>query len=191
MSALPPLYVRLQGEVRGPFGAERLAELAQAEVVTPATDAAPAADGPWAPLGGREDCAALFPARPAVRFRAKDFTPVNRPAGAPVDVADWFATARGPDAPRTPPEAPAVSADLRAILEVNRARERAAGLDHLPPPPPRPNRRRRDYCLIVIGGNLVILLGVGWLAGFRLAVVMATVFTVFVTWAMFGVMDRY
>lgn len=53
------------------------------------------------------------------------------------------------------------------------------------------NRQRRDYWILIVGGNLVILLGLNAIAGLIIARMLAGFFSAGITWVMYGVMDRY
>jgi len=61
MSQPTALFLRLNQEVRGPFGPELLAELAHSGVITPATEASADAAGPWIPLQALGDYGRMFP----------------------------------------------------------------------------------------------------------------------------------
>ena len=62
-------FLRIDQNVRGPFGPELLAELARSGVITAATEASANAAGPWTPIGTLGDFAAIFPSRPEVQFK--------------------------------------------------------------------------------------------------------------------------
>ena len=55
----------------------------------------------------------------------------------------------------------------------------------------RSNRRRRDYLMLLIGGNLVIFLTLYAIGGLALGGVVAAVFTLVITWALYGILDKY
>jgi hypothetical protein len=85
--------------------------------------------------------------------------------------------------------------DVHAMLRHNVARDNAAGLNNLSPLPKKRSRRKRDYWLLLISVNLffafaalgpyanplTLIYGV---AGFIL-------YTISLTWVMWGVMDDY
>jgi hypothetical protein len=194
MSHPPPLFLRLNNEVRGPFDWDRLCELAESGVITPATDSSPRGDGPWTVIRDAGDYHGVFPLRAQLQFKARPFKAVNRPSDPPVDHHALIAAAnRGRPAP--PAGAPLVTAqsgnEVEDILRLNREREKQAGLDQLKPAPPGPNRRRRDYLMLLISGNLVLFFGLNAIGGLALGGVVAAVFTVGLTWAVYGIMDKY
>lgn len=191
MSPPPILFLRLSNEVRGPFGRDRLRELALTGVVTPATEAAENAAGPWIKIEAMAGWEDIFPERPQFRFKAKQFDSVNQPAETPVDHRELIAAANR--AYRAAPAAasPRPLNEVEEILQRNREREQQAGLDTLKRLPPVENRRRRDYWILMVGGNLVIFFGLNAIAGPIIAAMLAGLFTVAITWVMYGVMDRY
>jgi hypothetical protein len=194
MSQLPPLFLRLNHEVRGPFEWDRLCELAESGVITPATESSPCGDGPWTAIRDAGDYHGVFPQRAQLQFKAKPFEEVNRSSHPPVDHHALIAAAnRGRPAPPAgrPPVAAPSGNEVEDILRLNREREKQAGLDQLKPAPPGPNRRRRDYLMLLIGGNLVILLTLYAIGGLALGGVVAAVFTLVITWALYGIMDKY
>lgn len=83
MPALLPLFVRLNGEVRGPFTPEQLGQLAEVGAITPETEASTIAGGPSVRLKEFPACAALFPGRECLgsKAEAKAFETVNGPGG--------------------------------------------------------------------------------------------------------------
>jgi hypothetical protein len=194
MSHQPPLFLRLNNEVRGPFEWNRLRELAASGVITPATKASPSDAGPWTAIRDAGDYGGVFPQRAQLQFKARPFERVNRASDPPVDHHALIAAAnRGRPAPAAggPPAAAQSGNEVEDILRLNRERERQAGLDQLKPMPPVPNRRRRDYWMVLLGGNLVILLGLGAITGPVIAAMLAAFFTAGITWVMYGVMDKY
>lgn len=122
------------------------------------------------------------PAPRKFTFKPKEFERVNLPR--PETGAD------------TPPAPPPAANDVVAIRQELRAREIAAGLDTLKPPDrPRSNLRRRDYWLLLVLGNGAIV-GVAALVGFNIMTVVyafsgVILYTIGLTWVMWGVMDRY
>jgi hypothetical protein len=198
MSQPTVLFLRLDQRIRGPFTPELLAELAQSGVITPATDASPDATGPWMPLQTLGDYAGMFPPRPAFQFRTKPFEHVNHASDPAVDLRTIIAAANRPppppataDSPR-PAKAPPhidVAEILRENARIQACFEKPVDLT------PRPNRRRLDYLIlmIVVNGFLVWRLIAGW--GNPVTMLYSVsgliVFSVGITWVMYGVMDRY
>jgi hypothetical protein len=136
----------------------------------------------------------VFPQRAQLQFKAKPFEEVNRPSDPRVDHHALIAAAnRGrPAPPAGRPLAAAQSGkEVEDILKLNREREKQAGLDQLKPAPPGPNRRRRDYLMLLIGGNLAIFLTLYAIGGLALGGVVAAVFTLVITWALYSIMDKY
>ncbi len=191
MSPPPVLFLRLSNEVRGPFERDRLRELALTGVVTPATEVAESAAGPWIKIQAMAEWADIFPERPQFRFKAKQFEPVNQPAEPPVDHRELIAAAHREYRAAPAAASPRPLNEVEEILQRNRECEQQAGLDTLTRMPPVKNRRRRDYWILMVGGNLVIFLGLNAIAGPIIAAMLAGGFTVGITWVMYGVMDRY
>jgi hypothetical protein len=194
MSHQPPLFLRLNNEVRGPFDWDRLRALAESGVITPATEASPSGAGPWTAIRDAGDYGGVFPERAQLQFKARSFERVNRASDPPVDHHALIAAAnRGrPALPAgDPPAVARPTNEVEDILRLNREREKQAGLDQLKLMPPRPNRRRRDYLMLLIVGNLMLFLGLNAIGGLALGGVVAVVFTLGITWALYGVMDKY
>jgi hypothetical protein len=194
MSHPPPLFLRLNNDVRGPFEWDRLCELAESGVITPATESSARGDGPWTAICDAGDYSGVFPQRAQLQFKARPFEEVNRSSYPPVDHHALIAAAnRGrPASPAgVPPAAVQPGNEVEDILRLNREREKQAGLDQLKPAPPGPNRRRRDYLMLLIGGNLAIILGLYAIGGLALGGVVAVVYTLSITWALYGIMDKY
>jgi len=193
MPSAPTIFLRLGNEVRGPFGRERLRELAASNVVTPATEAAETAGGPWIRLQELPEWTDIFPTRAHYRFKARQFVPVNRSDAPPVDHREMIGAAQRNDgvAPAAGPATPPPPNEIETILQQNRARQQQAGLDRLRAMPRAKYRRLRDYLIVVIGGNLVIFLSLNAFAGPAIGVMLAAFFTAGITWVMYGVMDRY
>lgn len=194
MSHQPPLFLRLNNEVRGPFEWDRLCELAESGVITPATESSPGGNGPWTAIRDAGDYSGVFPLRAQFQFKARPFEAVNRPSDPPVDHPALIAAAnRGrPASPASgPPAVARTTNEVEDILRLNREYEKRAGLDQLKPMPPVPNRRRRDYLMLLIVGNLVLFFGLNAIGGLALGGMVAAVFTLVITWAMYGVMDKY
>jgi hypothetical protein len=128
--ATPRLFLLLGGEIRGPFRPEQLHQLVEGGAITPATEAALAATGPWSPLGGRPEGATLFPKRPELQFKPAEFEAVNRNSVPPVDHRELIAwanlapppgaiMAQGSATPSTPKVEP-VNEVLEIVREVAR-----------------------------------------------------------------------
>lgn len=70
----PPRYfVRVEAEVRGPYDVDQLRQLAEVQVITPASDAARSRDGPWEKMATLADAVSIFPARAEIAFTAARF----------------------------------------------------------------------------------------------------------------------
>src|SRR5207248_2734953 len=78
-------FVRIAGAVRGPVDVDQLREMASIAVVTPETEIAPHADGPWVRLATLAICPDVFPARRAIEFRAAQFEVINENAAPTMD----------------------------------------------------------------------------------------------------------
>lgn len=92
-------FIRLAGAVRGPLALEDLRDLGQAGVVTPETELAASASGPWARLATLPLEAEVFPPRRVLGFKAAEFENVNRASGAaPVDTKETIEHALRPAA---------------------------------------------------------------------------------------------
>ncbi|MGA2445487.1 MAG: hypothetical protein ABSG50_08705 [Opitutaceae bacterium] len=194
MSHQPVLFLRLNNEVRGPFGKDQLRELAELWVITPATEVSESAAGPWTRIQEAAGCADVFRERPQYQFKAKEFAKLNLDTTPPVDHRDLIAAAnRGRStAPGFyPPAASKSPTTVEEVLKLNREREHAAGLDVLKPMPRVINRRRRDYLIVLIGGNLVFYFGLNAISGPAVGGLMAFFYTIGITWVMYGVMDKY
>jgi len=165
MDSIPPVHIRWQDKIVGPFSVEQLRELAAGGGVTPATEVANDTAGPWARLDALPLGAVLFPPPPAVAFRVQDYERANTGASPPLHLADIIAAANQPIGKRpagvapAPPAPAAVSAehDVRSLLRFNYEIDRRRGRFHLPPLRARPSRRRRDYLLLLAGGGGLIL----------------------------------
>ena len=197
MTAWPASFVRLDREVRGPFTPEQLRALAERELITSETEAAADAAGPWIALRESPVCASLFPAHPGFEFKAAVFERVNQPGGPPVDHHALIAAANRPP-PSTPGVSPPPVAARNQVLEIlqfNRECEKKAGLDELSARPPRSNRRMLDYWILFAIGNgfFGTTLCLGWSNASIMVYSISglVIFTVGLTWVMYGVMDRY
>jgi hypothetical protein len=140
----------------------------------------------------------MFPLRPAVRFKTKAFENVNRASYPAVDLPAIIAAANRPPpatAAAEPPR-PANPGPPIDVMEILRENARFQARTEKPVDlTSRSNRRRRDYLIlmIVVNGFFIWRLIAGWgnpvttlysLAGL-------IVFSVGITWVVYGVMDRY
>ncbi len=89
-------FFRVGGEMRGPAGVEQLRDLGSVGVIGPATEIAPAAAGPWAPLASLPVCAEVFPPRPAINFKSTEFEELNRGSSPAMDPFEVQAQANHP-----------------------------------------------------------------------------------------------
>jgi hypothetical protein len=80
-----PYFVRIAGQVRGPIGVEQLREMGTIDVVTPETEIASSAEGPWVRLATLAICPEVFPARRAIAFKAAQFEAISLGAAPPMD----------------------------------------------------------------------------------------------------------
>ena len=189
MGASSSIYIRLNGEQRGPFGLEQLRELAEAGVVTPQSEASTQAAGPWTRLQDLPGCTGIFPERRQFQFKAREFEPVNRADAIPVDHRELIAAAnrgRNPPLPGKPPTTP------NDVIEILQENTRVQLRHERPVDPTRPpNRRRRDYLLVmtVVNGCFAASLFLG--GGGIFALSGMVIASSGITWVMFGVMDRY
>ncbi|HTX65677.1 MAG TPA: hypothetical protein VMD31_07880 [Opitutaceae bacterium] len=192
MTAPVITYVRLAGEVRGPFSFEQLRLLAESGVIAPATVAAARPDGPWVPLGVRPDAAAIFPARREFQFKEAEFERVNAEPEPRLEHREAIAAARRSPARDGSPPPAAPNDVLEMVRETGRlSAQYEAPVDLTPPP----NRRRLDYCLgmIAVNGLLAgfIALGRGNFVVTLYAGSGMVVFSAGFTWLMYGVLRRY
>jgi hypothetical protein len=195
---MPAYFVRLNDDIRGPFGWERLKELAETRVITPETEAAENRAGPWVKFMDIPGCSSLFPERIQFQFKAKSFEQVEPRSAPPVDHRELIAAAnrQSPSpAGAGPPVSPRIPNELEEILRLNRAREQQAGLDQLKPLPRAPNRRRRDYLILMILFNGFFIWSL--VSGRSNPTVVTSsiagivIFSAGLSWIMYGVMDRY
>jgi hypothetical protein len=194
MSHPPALFLRLNNDVRGPFRKEQLQELAELWVITPATEVSESAAGPWTSIQEATEYADVFRERTQYQFKAKEFAKLNRYTTTPFDNWELIAAANRGNSAATgsPPLASSKSPTTVAeVLKLNRRHQRQAGLDGLKPMPPVINRRRRDYWIVLIGGNLFFFFVLNAFSGLAGAALMAFLYTVGLTWVMYGVMDKY
>jgi hypothetical protein len=148
----------------------QLQTLAEGGAITPATEAATSAAGPWSPIKTWPEYAQLFPPRPTLLFKAAEFEAVNRRATPPVDHRDLIAWANLPPpasavkkpVPATPaaPKPEPVNEVLEIVREV--AREEAK---HAPPmvfPTRRHQHRRLLYFLTLAAIGSAGVAGLGF-----------------------------
>lgn len=172
MSAAKISHVRIGHVVRGPLHLAQLLELAEGGAITPTTDAAASATGPWSPINTWPEGAQLFPARPTLLFKATEFEHVNRGSSPPVDHRDLIAWANLPPpvgAAKAPgpvilaaPKPEPVNEVLEIVREVARV-----DLQHAKPlvfPSRRKMSRRFMHCLIMaaIGNGLLVVFTLGY-----------------------------
>ena len=155
-------HVRIGHEVRGPLDPTQLRELAEGGAITPATEAAAAATGPWRPIRDWPEYPTLFPPRPVLLFKAAEFEAVNRGSTPPVDHRDLIAWANLP-----PPAGAAQGSALAApaapkpepvneVLEIVREVARVDALHAKPmvfPTRPKLSRRFVHYLILAAIGN--------------------------------------
>ena len=136
-----PLFLRLTGEIRGPFGRKRLRELAETGVITPATEAAEQRDGPWQSVGDLPGGAELFPERARLQFKAREFEHLNQSGTLPVDHRALIAAAQGPKVPRAATAPAKRPGDIEEILRLNREQAAATAVQPAPARLPVPHDR--------------------------------------------------
>lgn len=169
MPATADYFVRIGAEVRGPYSAGQLAALAEAGVVTPVTEAALHAAGPWRPLETHPAQAAIFPPRAVLTFKPTEFPVVNGPGGPdaapPVEIRDLIAQAAVPGRVLRPSHPPELAAHLAAQQAAGAENEVAAMVrdvqareaEFAPPPPPpapwRPSARLKWTVGLALAGN--------------------------------------
>jgi hypothetical protein len=198
MSQLAALYLRIDQKVRGPFSPELLTELAQSGVIAPATEASANAAGPWIPLQATEGCAELFPVRPALGFKSQTFENANPASAPPVDHFALIAAANRPASPQAKPGAQGTAGTPTANEVVEILRENARIQAQFEKPldlTPRSNRRRGDYLILMIPVNGFFIWRLLASQGDPTIMVYSfsgiVLFSVGITWVMYGVMDRY
>jgi hypothetical protein len=194
----PVIFLRLNQEVRGPFGPAILKQLAETGVITPDSEASLDSTGPWVPMVELGDYATIFPLKRYFRFKEPSFDNVNQAPGPTVDHREIIAAANRPAPSRKVPQ-PARSAaaappnDVDSILRENRRIQ--AGWEKPLDRTPRSNRRRSDYLITMaaINGIFIWRLVANWgdptTMVFGISGIVVT--TCGLTWLMFGVMDRY
>ena len=193
MPALLPLFVRLNGEVRGPFTPEQLGRLGEVGAITAETEVSTSAAGPLVRLQEFPAGAALLSG--CLGSEANAFETVNGPTGHPVELRELIAFANQMPAQSggvAVPIVPRPNDVLDILLENARVQaqyEKPVVLAR------RPNRRLVDYLTlmtVVNGfflGAIILCRGNGVVFGFGIGGI--TVFSAAITWTMFGVMNRY
>jgi hypothetical protein len=81
-------YFRVADEVRGPATVEQLRDFASVTVITPETEIAASAAGPWARIATVAIHAEVFPARRVIEFKAAEFESINDESTPAVRVDD-------------------------------------------------------------------------------------------------------
>jgi hypothetical protein len=198
MSQQAAIFLRLDQEVRGPYGLEVLLELAQNRLITPDTEASLDATGPWIPIETLGDFAKIFPVRRQYRFKKPSFKNANRSPHPPVDHREIIAAANRPVLSRSavqPLKSTGTSPpnDVEALLRENaRLRSRLENILDLKP---RPNRRRLDYIItmLVFNGFFIwrLIEGRGSPTSLMFGLGGIVAVSAGITWVMYGVMDRY
>jgi hypothetical protein len=162
------VLIRWQGKAVGPFSLEQLRELAAGGALTPATEVAPEAEGPWARIETLPLGAVLFPPPPTVTFKVPDYERANRAATPPINLKDLIAAANRPLAAPPGGTAPAPPAptsaehDVNSLLRFNYEIDRKRGHFKLPPLPARRSRRTRDYLVLLFGIGVLIFTVLGF-----------------------------
>jgi hypothetical protein len=157
----PRLFLILGGEIRGPFRPEQLHQLVEGGAITPATDAAHAATGPWRALSDWPEGANLFPQRPEIRFKPAEFETVNHDSVPPVDHREliaWANLAPPPGASRSPGSAAPATPKTEPVNEVRAIVREVARVDaQFEKPMVFPPRRHQHRLLI----HYLILAAIG------------------------------
>jgi hypothetical protein len=158
-------FVRVGGEVRGPYALAELAELAGRTVITPETEAAPSSDGPWSLMITLPERAAIFPARVALAAKA-NFTATSDSPTA-VHLTDVIASSATPGPllrSRQDLEAEVYRAGP-AATPPNEVEEMVRGVqarevEFAPPLPPPPKRKMSRRLMLILAlavlGNAVL-----------------------------------
>ena len=96
MASPSAYFIRIGGEARGPMRLDQLRDLAIGNAITPETEIAADASGPWAPIAMLEIFVEVFPAKREVGFKPPEFEELNRGEAPPVDANEIIATANQP-----------------------------------------------------------------------------------------------
>ena len=202
------IFVRIGGEIRGPFAPPQLRELAEVAVIMPATEAAETPAGPWTRLEVLPWSAPLFPRRAEMSFKPAAFEKTNRDSAPPVDHRELIALAYRPPA-NLPPPLPAAGPagagtppkpEPRNEVE-EMVREVARREAELPPPvlevKRRGKRRLVHYLVLLVAGNAT-LAAIPWYYGgpfdeFTTLVILSwfLFYNAGLAYAMFGLVPRY
>ena len=81
-------FVRIGGQVRGPVRVDQLREMGGIDVITPESEVAPGADGPWTRLATLPICPEVFPARRGIGFKAAKFEEINQGSAPAMNPAE-------------------------------------------------------------------------------------------------------
>lgn len=173
---------------------ELLRELADGGAISGETMAGDTASGPWIPLGQHPAAVGLFEPRPEYGLKATEFDRANM-AGPPVDHRELIRLANQgypvqvPGAQQSPRPPNDVEELVRATALANAAREAPMTFA------PRENRRLRDFLFMILAGDgtgliLLLVFRHAPLAAFVVMGLMA-IYTICLTWIMWGVMGRY
>ncbi len=166
MNPVSRYFVRVGGEVRGPYDVERLRQLAEVEVITPASESAVSPAGPWGALGAVAEAAVIFPPRAAIGLAEAKFA-VTPDAAEPLDLRAIIAHSNNLERvlrPSHPPDlaahhaakAAAAPNEVEAMVRDVQARE--AQFAPPPPPPPKwkPSRRLMLIAGLAVFGNAML-----------------------------------
>lgn len=171
MNPTPSFFVRVGAEVRGPYDAGQLKELAEVGVISPATEAAVERVGPWETIAMHPERERIFPVRAELGFKATEFAVLNRKLtedAAPVNVQEMIAAAEVPGkilkpSPRQAAEAPPVEKapvtpnEVEEMVRAVREVEAKFAPPPRPPPPWRPSGRLKVCVGLALLGNGGIL----------------------------------
>ena len=91
-------FVRIAGQVRGPVSVDQLREMGGIDIITPETEVAPRADGPWVQLATLAICPEVFPARRGIAFKTAKFEEINRGPAPAMNPAEAIEQALRPPA---------------------------------------------------------------------------------------------
>jgi hypothetical protein len=161
-------HVRIGGEVRGPLRPAQLSELVEGGAITPATEAAAGAAGPWSPIKDWPECATLFPPRPVLTFKAAEFEAVNLRPTPPVDHREMIAWANLPPpagVAKNPAPAAPKPEPVNEVLEIVRAvaKEEAKYEKPMVFPTRRHQHRRLIHFLMLAAAGSAVVAGVGFI----------------------------
>jgi hypothetical protein len=143
--------VRIAGGVRGPMGVEQMRDLASVDVVTPETEIATDAAGPWVRIATLPIFAEVFPERRALAFKSKQFEEINRDSTPAVDLEETIERSKRIPAALRGREVivkqPGLGVRLESdqpseVLEMVRDVTRRVAANAPPPPPPPPVKSR-------------------------------------------------